>query len=103
MSNVDRVFSALSDPTRREVMERISKAGDMSPTEVAGELPVTRQAVTKHLDVLMQAGLVTQVKRGRETRYSLTPEPINEALTWMTEVGAAWDARLERLRALLET
>jgi DNA-binding transcriptional ArsR family regulator len=74
----------------------------MSPTEVADELPVTRQAVTKHLEVLMHAGLVAQAKRGRETRYSLTPEPINDALAWMTEVGAAWDARLDRLKALLE-
>lgn len=102
MNEIDLIFSALSDPTRREVMRRISEKGDVSPTEMAGELPVTRQAVTKHLEVLMRAGLVTQEKRGRETRYSLTPEPINVAVEWMTEIGAAWDARLSRLKILLE-
>ena len=102
MSGVDRVFTALADPTRREVMRCISGREDMSPTEVADQLPITRQAVTKHLEVLMRAGLVKQTRRGRETRYSLTPEPITGALVWMTEIGAAWDARLSRLKTLLE-
>ena len=83
-------------------MRCISGHDDLSPTEVAAQLPVTRQAVSKHLEVLMRAGLVTQTRSGRETRYSLTPQPMTEAIAWMTEIASAWDTRLTRLRTLLE-
>ena len=71
-------------------------------TEIAGRLPVTRQAVAKHLVALDQAGLVTAERAGREVRYRLTPRPMTEAMSWMADVGAEWDVRLERLRRHLK-
>jgi DNA-binding transcriptional ArsR family regulator len=66
VSDVHKVFFALSDPTRRDVMRCISEQSEATPTELAGKLPVTRQAVTKHLDVLLEAGLVAQERRGAQ-------------------------------------
>ena len=90
------VFAALADPTRREVMELLAR-GTTTATEIAAELPVSRQAVAKHLAVLEDAGLVAAQRAGRERRVSPTPAPLGEAISWMAAVGGAWD---ERLRAL---
>jgi DNA-binding transcriptional ArsR family regulator len=98
---VDEVFSALADPNRRFVVETLSARGSATATELAGELPVTRQAVAKHLTALGYAGLVESSRSGRELRYRLTPEPLTDALTWMEHVGAQWDDRLEALRSHL--
>jgi DNA-binding transcriptional ArsR family regulator len=95
---VDRVFAALGDPGRRELVRAISERGSATATELAAELPVTRQAVAKQLAGLAEAGLVVGERRGRETRYALTPEPFGEAMAWMVEVGAEWDERLAALR-----
>jgi DNA-binding transcriptional ArsR family regulator len=92
------VFSALADPTRREVVGYLAVHGDATATELAGVLPVTRQAVSKHLAALGAAGLVERRKTGREARYRLTPEPLSDAAAWMAEVGAQWDERLANLR-----
>lgn len=92
------VFEALADATRREVVRRLSEEGPSTATELADDLPVSRQAVTKHLAALSDAGLVTSERRGRETRYRLTPAPFADAMGWMASVGADWDERLERLR-----
>ena len=69
---------------------------------LAGSFPITRQAVVKHLTALGEAGLVEGERDGREVRYRLTPGPLNDAVGWMTAVGAEWDERLARLRAQLE-
>ena len=100
--HVDAVFSALADPSRRFVLETLAAHGTATPTELATRLPVTRQAVTKHLTALRAAGLVDVERAGRETRYALTPEPLMYASEWIESVGAAWDARLEALRQLVE-
>lgn len=92
------VFSALADPTRRQVVGYLAEHGETTATELAGVLPVTRQAVSKHLAALDAAGLVERRKAGREARYRLTPEPLSAAATWMAEVGARWDGRLAELR-----
>jgi DNA-binding transcriptional ArsR family regulator len=99
---VDAVFSALSDPTRRAVIRSLSKDGPSTVTELGERLPVTRQAVAKHLDALEEAGLVTSEAVGRSRRYTLTPRPMTEAMAWMADVGAEWDDRLEALRRLFE-
>ena len=97
-----RVFGALADATRRAVLEAVSTRGDATATELAADLPVSRQAVVKHLQALAAAGLVTAERHGREQRYRVTPAPLDDALRWMVDVGAAWDDRLARLRRRLE-
>jgi DNA-binding transcriptional ArsR family regulator len=84
------VFGALADPSRRQVIGYLSERGTATATELTGELPMTRQAVAKHLATLADAGLVASERRGRETRYRLT------------ETGAEWDDRLDALRNHLE-
>ena len=93
MSTADplgQVFSALADPSRRHVMDYLATRGTATATELTGELPITRQAVAKHLATLSEAGLVESERAGRETRYRLTPS------------GAEWDGRLDALRQHLE-
>jgi DNA-binding transcriptional ArsR family regulator len=99
---VTDVFAALADPNRRHLVEALARH-EATATELAADLPVTRQAVTKHLTALREAGLVVARREGRETRYRLTPGPLGEALTWMQEVGAAWDVRLDALRRHLRS
>jgi len=93
-----RVFDALADANRRYVLEALATRETSTATELAAELPVTRQAVSKHLAALTEAGLVESHREGRETRYQLTPAPLGAAMDWMASVGADWDARLAALR-----
>jgi DNA-binding transcriptional ArsR family regulator len=92
------VFEALADPTRRAVMRSVAEDGPLTATQLAARLPVTRQAVAKHLDTLAAAGLVAGAKEGRELRYRATPEPMAAAMAWMEDVGGAWDRRLSALQ-----
>jgi DNA-binding transcriptional ArsR family regulator len=94
---VDAVFFALADPTRREVIAALAREPSLTASRLAGELPVTRQAVAKHLATLDRAGLVRGRHVGRETRYELTPAPLSDAMAWMAGVGARWDTSLARL------
>ena len=94
-ARADEVFTALSDPTRRAVL---GGHGEATASQLARELPVSRQAVQKHLSSLAAAGLVTDRREGREVRYRITPAPMSEAMTWMATVGGEWDARLAALR-----
>ena len=96
-----QVFAALGDPTRRHIVESLSKQ-EASATQLASELPVTRQAVAKHLTALRDAGIVDSRRQGRETLYRVNTEPLDAAAAWIVRVGGQWDARLERLRGLLE-
>ena len=96
-----QVFTALSDPTRREVIRRLSAGGPSTLGELAADLPVTRQAVSKHLTVLEEAGLVATAG-DRRRRYRLTPRPLADAMDWMVDVGAGWDERLAALRTHVE-
>ena len=84
-------------PTRRQVVRALSQQPELTASHLAGGLPMTRQAVTKHLAALDRAGLVEGRREGREVRYSLTTAPLTEAMRWMDEVGAQWDDRLARL------
>ena len=96
--SADDVFGALSDPTRRRLLSLLDDRGEASATELARDLPVSRQAVVKHLGALAGAGLVAGRREGREVRFRPTPEPMSEAMAWMTTVGAEWDERLARLQ-----
>ena len=100
MSDPQPLFAALSDPTRRAVFERLTSRGPASATQLAAALPVSRQAVSKHLAALDEAGLVERSVVGREVRYSAVLEPLTDVTTWVSRVGAEWDARLQRLRRL---
>ena len=95
---VDRVFAALGDSGRRSLVEAVAARGTATATELAAELPVTRQAVAKQLGALAEAGLLRATRAGRETRYEVTPEPLEDAVAWMVSVGSAWDERLAALR-----
>ena len=94
------VFSALADPTRRRLLSAIA-AQPSTATELAGDLPISRQAVVKHLSTLSQAGLLQRERDGRDVRYRVTPEPLSEAVSWIAEVGGEWDTRLAALRSSL--
>ena len=98
----DAVFSALSDRTRREVIRRLSHDGPTTLVQLAAELPVTRRAVSKHLLVLEEAGLVQVSTDARRRQYRLTPQRLGDAMEWMVDVGAEWDERLDALRRHVE-
>lgn len=91
--HVDAVFGALADPTRRRLLTEIS-AQPATATELAGDLPISRQAVVKHLSALADAGLLERERAGREVRYRVTPAPLSDAVSWIAEVGSQWDDRL---------
>jgi DNA-binding transcriptional ArsR family regulator len=96
--STDQVFAALSDRTRRDVLELIGDRGEASATQLSHSLPVSRQAINKHLASLAAAGLVADRRAGREVLFRLTPAPMSDAMSWMATVGGQWDDRLERLR-----
>jgi ArsR family transcriptional regulator, cadmium/lead-responsive transcriptional repressor len=95
------VFGALSDPTRRALLQAIAAQPDATATALASELPISRQAVQKHLTALADAGLIEHERSGREVRYHVTPAPLSDAVSWMAEVGGQWDERLATLRRTL--
>ena len=80
---VSLVFGALADPTRRAIVEALARSGEATATQLAGLFPMTRQAVTKHLAALADAGLVSTERVGREQRYHVAPEAMAEARKWM--------------------
>jgi DNA-binding transcriptional ArsR family regulator len=96
-----QVFGALSDPTRRDLLAAIAQRPDATATELAADLPISRQAVLKHLSALADAGLLDRERSGREVRYRVTPAPLSDAVGWMADVGAQWDERLAMLKRQL--
>jgi DNA-binding transcriptional ArsR family regulator len=91
------VFGALSDATRRQLLSAVATQPAVTATELASGLPITRQAVAKHLAALTDAGLLTRERAGREVRYRVTPEPLEDAVSWIAAVGGQWDDRLAAL------
>ena len=96
------VFAALADPTRWRVLSLLAERGEGTATSLAGELPVSRVAVVKHLAVLDRAGLVEARREGREVRYTVRTEPLDDAARWMAGIASEWDARLAALKRLAE-
>ena len=99
--SVAAVFDALGDPGRRALVASVAERGSATATELAAELPVTRQAVAKQLGFLADAGLLRPTRIGRETRYEVTPQPLGDAAQWLLEMGARWDSRLAALERSL--
>lgn len=98
----DELWSAIGDPTRRRMLDLLVAEGAGTATSLSERLPVTRQAVAKHLRVLDRAGLVHGVTAGREVRYGVDEEQLGRAVAQLTAVGTTWDARLRRIRRIAE-
>jgi DNA-binding transcriptional ArsR family regulator len=101
-ADADEVFVALADPTRRQLLDVLATSGEASATTLAVTLPVSRQAVVKHLAVLGRAGLVRGVRRGREVRYTVRPERLDATARWLAGLAAEWDTRLAAIKRLAE-
>jgi ArsR family transcriptional regulator, cadmium/lead-responsive transcriptional repressor len=102
-AELDGVFGALADPTRRGVVQALLNEGSTSVPALSATLPISRQAVAKHVATLEQAGLLQRLPgKGREVRYGLRGEAIAPAAAWLNDAGRAWDARLARLKRAVE-
>ena len=97
------IFAALADPIRRDLLRNLAEHSPRTATQLTEDYTISRQGVLKHLTILEHAGLVVVQQHGREKRYSLTPEPLGELEGWIKDIGTRWDARLSRLKSLLET
>lgn len=102
MTDPQPVLSVLADSTRRAVFERLTSQGPASATQLAAEMPVSRQAIAKHLSLLDSVGLVERTQKGRQMMYSARLGPLREVTEWLETVGAEWEARLDRLRQSFE-
>ena len=101
--SLDDVFFALADPTRRRVVETLLAEGETSVPALTGRLPMSRQAVAKHLAALDEAGLLDRRPgKGREVRYALKPGALSPAADWIGQAERAWDRRLVRLKRAVE-
>jgi DNA-binding transcriptional ArsR family regulator len=99
----DALWAAVADPTRRRVLDALLERGEATTTTLAVGLPVTRQAVAKHLVVLDRVGLVAGRRQGREVRYAVRPERLDDAAEAMAAVAAQWDRRLAAIKRLAES
>jgi DNA-binding transcriptional ArsR family regulator len=95
---LDQLFGALADPTRRALMVRLVSKGPATATVLSCDVPLTRQAVVKHLQALEAVGMVVSERVGREVRFRAEPEPLAAAVGWLLDAGASWDRRIDRLR-----
>jgi predicted transcriptional regulator len=98
----DDLWSAVGDPTRRRMLDLLLAAGAGTATSLSAQLPVTRQAVAKHLGVLDRAGLVQATPAGREKRYRVDEAQLERAVAQLNAVGSTWDARLRRIKQIAE-
>lgn len=90
-------LEALADPTRRSLLRALAETGPATATQLAADLPISRQAVAKQLAVLEAAGLVVSGRRGREIRFEADADAVRDLGRWLLSVGDAWDRRLGRL------
>nr|WP_285600255.1 helix-turn-helix domain-containing protein [Kineosporia sp. NBRC 101731] len=98
----DDLWSAIGDPTRRRMLDLLLRDGGGTSTSLGQQLPVTRQAVAKHLGVLDRVGLVQATSAGREKLYRVDEAQMARAVAQLAEVGSAWDARLRRIKRIAE-
>lgn len=98
----ETLWSAVGDSTRRQIVDQLLADGGGTATRLSDHLPVTRQAVAKHLAVLERAGLVRSAPSGRERRYEVDGVQLGRAVAQLASVGKAWDARLNRIKRIAE-
>ena len=98
----DELWSAIGDPSRRRVLDLLVRRGEASASRLAGQVPFSRQAVSKHLVVLEQAGLISRRKHGREVLYQVDAERLDQATRAMAELASQWDRRLNTIKRLAE-
>ena len=98
----DELWSAIGDPTRRRMVDLLLVDGQGTATTLGQQLPVTRQAVAKHLGVLDRVGLVRATREGREKRYVIDEAQLARAVAQLESVGTAWDARMQRIKKVAE-
>jgi predicted transcriptional regulator len=98
----DELWSAIGDPTRRRMLDLLLAAGGGTATSLSEQLPVTRQAVAKHLGVLDRAGLVHGTPSGRERRYTVDEAQLTRAVAQLASVSDAWNGRLQRIKRIAE-
>lgn len=101
-ARTDRVFNALADPNRRQIVEHLAAGGPATATGLAGQLGVSRQGAAKHLGSLAEAGIVVATKEGREVRYELLGDGLEPGALWLEQVGGKWDRRLASLKRHLD-
>jgi len=97
------VLAAMADPTRRQILAELAARGPATATELAGGLPITRQAVAKHLGALSQAGLAVSSKHGRDVRFEVRTENLAETAGWLARLAAEWDTRLTAIKRIAES
>lgn len=98
----DELWSAIGDPSRRRVLDLLVRRGEASASWLAGQVPFSRQAVSKHLVVLEQAGLISRRKQGREVLYQVDAQRLDQASRAMAELASQWDLRLNTIKRLAE-
>ena len=98
----DELWSAIADPSRRLVLDLLVSNGEVSASWLAGRVPFTRQAVSKHLVVLERAGLISRRKQGREVLYQVEADRLDQATQAMADLAAQWDRRLGMIKRLAE-
>ena len=98
----DELWSAIGDPSRRQVLDLLVSNGEVSASWLAGQVPFTRQAVSKHLVVLERVGLISHRKQGREVLYQVQADRLDQATRAMAEQAAQWDRRLDAIKRLAE-
>ena len=98
----DDLWSAIADPSRRRVLDLLVSRGEATATELAGQVPFTRQAVSKHLIVLEEARLVSRRKQGRDVLFRVDDRRLDQATRAMAELASRWDRRLDAIKRLAE-
>ena len=102
VSDLDRTFGALTDPTRRAILARLEREGSVSISELSRPFAIKLPAIMKHLDVLGDARLITRAKHGRIVSVRLNPEPMAEAVAWLRRYERFWSSRLDHLAEIAE-
>ncbi len=93
----------MADPNRRRLLDELATRGEATATSLAGVLPITRQAVVKHLAVLSRSGLVSGLRQGREVRYAVRTDGLAATARWMAGLAAEWDSRLSEIKRIAES